>query len=130
MGRTSPTLSIMAKNRCLVEIRTDGKIIRIFKNKHSLDFNRALLEDRIREFPREGAKDAIKRVILDEMPEKKCPECGREINWGNSDIHEKKLRSLGGEVSIFNSQVICRPCHRGPKGVHKDRVLFFGGKYD
>ena len=51
-----------------------------------------------------------------------CERCGRYITWDSMEMNEKKLKSLGGEVSLENCEALCRDCHQtGPDAFHKDR---------
>lgn len=102
-----------------VETNADGQIIRIFKNRHSTEFQTALMEDRALLVARKVAIDEIRKEVF-RLADGKCKYCGRAA----SDLHEEKLRSLGGEFSIWNSVSACRDCHK--KIGHADRRLHFG----
>jgi 5-methylcytosine-specific restriction endonuclease McrA len=38
------------------------------------------------------------------------------------EMNEKKIKSLGGEVSLENCEALCRSCHQtGPDAFHANR---------
>lgn len=39
-----------------------------------------------------------------------CENCGQRCEY--LEPHEKKHRSLGGRLSLENTIMVCRPCHR------------------
>jgi hypothetical protein len=94
----------------------DDKIVRIFKSRAPEAFSKALLEDRVRQVARSYAVSEIRKEVF-RLAEGKCKYCGGTA----TDMHEEKLRSLGGEISIWNSCACCRKCHQ--KVGHKNRVL-------
>ena len=41
-----------------------------------------------------------------------CEKCTAPVNENSGEMHEKKHRGKGGEISIDNSIFICRECHQ------------------
>ena len=61
------------------------------------------------EFSKQIRRDAFLRA------NGKCedPECGRKLAYGEAEYHHVLEAYLGGEATLENCQVLCRPCHSG-----------------
>jgi 5-methylcytosine-specific restriction endonuclease McrA len=63
----------------------------------------------------------------------KCEYCSRPITrtgWAKGEMHEEVPRGNGGEISLANSKMICRSCHRNDPRGHADRKLQFSKPFD
>ena len=105
-----------------VEIDETGLPCRIFRNK---DW-RKLPSDLVLTMTKAEAVGAIRLRVYHrsrhELTDAECERCGRHITWDTMEMNEKKLKSLGGEVSMENCEALCASCHRtGPDAHHGDR---------
>lgn len=111
----------MAKQLVFVEIDESTQLpIRILKNH--VEAHR-LPPERVRQMAKKVAVGYIRDQIWDRTKRGMghyCEYCGGPITY-NFHVHEKVLRSLGGEVSLENSVGICPRCHIGWDGEHSDR---------
>lgn len=119
-----------------VEIGPTGLAIQIFRTKkaaviYAVNPNRGLgPEPNIREMPRELAVGQIRRQIF-ERDERRCVHCGKELVWergfpNSMEMDERQARGscqmnedgvyCSGQISVSNSQTLCKPCHTGPGG--------------
>lgn len=112
----------MASKLVHVELGNSGLPCRIFRDRSWRNF----LEDRIALMTKAEAVKYIREQVFvrskndDGIAE--CEKCGRYITWGSMEMNEKKLRSLGGEVSLENCEALCQDCHQtGPDAFHNDR---------
>lgn len=104
----------MARNRVFVELK-DGVPVRILKKPRYSDVD-------VKEWPRSDAISAIRHQIF-VRTNGQCEYCGETILENGSlykrmHMHETKLRSLGGDISVENSVGICYNCHVGKDGSH------------
>ncbi|MCU1301754.1 MAG: hypothetical protein JWQ87_2038 [Candidatus Sulfotelmatobacter sp.] len=115
----------MSRNRVWVELQ-GGKIARIFRSQGAAAKSQAAEEDRIREYPRKDATEAIRRQVY-ERANGECENCGKRLTWGTLHMNERIPRSKGGEVSVENGQALCYACHEGRlDSVHGNRLPRFG----
>ena len=118
-----------ARNTVWVE-KIDGRIVRIFRGTHGVNFTQALAEDRVFTCPRLDAVREIWDTIFTRSAGK-CEYCSHPITrsgWTKGEMHEEVPRGTGGEISVFNSKMICRDCHRNDPRGHANRKLHFSGK--
>jgi 5-methylcytosine-specific restriction endonuclease McrA len=111
-----------ARNTIWIE-RVGGKVVRIFKGTHSEDWKQALEAGTLETCPRRDAVSAIWESLWVRAAGK-CEYCGVRITrtgWTKGEMHEEIHRSLGGEISLVNSKMVCKPCHRDT--AHGDRKL-------
>lgn len=43
-----------------------------------------------------------------------CEKCGARLKHGEAEFDHRIPCALGGEATLENAQVLCRPCHRDP----------------
>lgn len=103
-----------------VEIGPNGLPCRIFRTK---DWKTC---DSVQIMDRGKAVGAIRAQVYDrsesENGDHECERCGRYITWDSFEMNEKKLKSLGGEVSMSNCEALCKSCHQtGPDAYHANR---------
>lgn len=118
----------------LCEVDERGDPIRIFKfRKKAFQYP----VESVSEFPYAFAVGMIRSKVFARAgctPHQSgsCEECGATIIWEkgcplSGHMHEKVARgkmtfqSTDNEYSIENSVAICRSCHIGPNGAHKER---------
>lgn len=105
-----------------VEIDETGLPCRIFRDKQW----RLLPDDKTSVMTKAEAVGMIRLRVYHrarhELTDAQCDRCGRYITWDGFEMNEKKLKSLGGEVSLENCEALCRPCHQtGPDAYHSNR---------
>lgn len=96
------------RNRVYVEVR-DGKIIRIFRSQIGT-FETPV--ENLREYPRGEAVKEVRDQVF-ERSGGECERCGTLITKKTGELHERKPRSKGGEISLENCWMLCRRCHTG-----------------
>lgn len=118
-----------ARNTVWIE-RVDGKIIRIFRGTNGDEWKLAMLLGTLETCPKKDAVSAIWEALFERSAGKCEYGCGRTITrsgWNKGEMHEEIHRSMGGEISLANSKMICRSCHRNV--AHGDRKpQFTAGK--
>jgi 5-methylcytosine-specific restriction endonuclease McrA len=112
--------------RVIVEIGDDGQPVRIFRAaKHAFAFP----PEKIREWPRKDAVSSIRHQIFVRCAGK-CEYCGNPVTengpWHKGEMHERKPRGKGGEISLDNSVFLCHTCHSSHPLAHGNRRLHFG----
>lgn len=118
------------KNSVWIERSPQGAILRIFRGTHSDDWKRAMAAGTLFTCPKKDAIAAIWESLWTRAAGK-CEYCGGKITrtgWTKGEMHEEKHRSMGGEISLANSRLICRDCHRNDPRGHKDRRPQWSGK--
>ena len=117
---------LMSKN-VRVQLGDDSLPIRIFKDRswkllpaeqvQLMDRARAVGLIRVQVFERAYKEDDFGVVGYWE-----CARCGRRITPETGEMHERVPKGSGGEVSLENSEAICRNCHTaGPDAAHAGR---------
>ena len=104
-----------------VEVNPETELpIRILKNHFEAS---KLSPENVRQMARSVAVGYIRDQIFERTKKgygHYCEYCGGPITM-NFHMHEKVLRSLGGEISLNNSVGLCSRCHVGWDGEHADR---------
>ena len=109
-----------------VEIGPNGLPCRIFRDTSWKTCDSVQIMDRAK------AVGAIRAQVYDrsQAPEgghHECERCGRYITWDWFEMNEKRPKGAGGgktggEVSLENSEALCKACHQTePDAAHKDR---------
>lgn len=112
---------------CWVEVQKEPPWhpIRIFRN--SKDAVKAKINlDPVVRMDRSKAVGLIRDQVI-KNADGDCQQCGKTVGT-NGHMHEVIPRGKSGEVSIFNSILLCADCHIGDNSysAHSDRRL--GGK--
>ena len=102
----------MSRGRVLVQF-LNGKPERIYKRRP--DYTEWNKLD-IRELPRGQAISMIRERVF-ERANNYCEKC---LIAQATEMHEKKIRSLGGEYSMENCWALCPRCHDAE---HADRTV-------
>jgi 5-methylcytosine-specific restriction endonuclease McrA len=110
-----------------VEINPEnGMYLRIIR-KHADAWR--LEPERLITVARKVAVETIRNQVLERAKRDyhlECEYCGAIVTSDSGHMHEKVLRSLGGEVSMDNCVLLCKRCHLDDE--HGDRK--WGGKDD
>lgn len=115
----------MSRGRVFVQI-ADGKPIRIFRHESYAAIYATGDPDAVQQWPRKDATGAIRKQVYDRSGHE-CSDCGKPVTESQAHMHEKILRSKGGEISLENSIIVCYNCHMGRKDSrHPERQLRFG----
>ena len=66
-------------------------------------------------------RSSLKAELMAELPtdaqgRKLCPKCRKQCDFRGFQLSHKKSLSLGGKTDRENCEVVCCPCHYGPKG--------------
>jgi len=113
-----------------VERDETGRIIRLFHSTKCDDFYRANLAGRASTCPIFDAKHEIWNTLF-ERSGGHCEYCGKTItknsDWTKGEMHEEVPRGRGGDISLENSKMICRKCHRDDSRGHANRKLQWSG---
>lgn len=48
-----------------------------------------------------------------------CEKCGMKLKVGEGEYDHRIAQGYGGENTVENGQILCRPCHRGKTGIDK-----------
>jgi len=59
------------------------------------------------------AKKRKLRLLLYDIYDEHCPECGKWRDFNQMHIHHLKTRGAGGDDRLSNLSWICFECHRG-----------------
>jgi hypothetical protein len=121
-----------ARNTVWVE-RIDGRVVRIFRTVKGPDFARVLEEGNATTWPKKDAVSEIWETLWKRAAGKCEYGCGRTITrtgWTKGEMHEEVPRGRGGEISLFNSKMVCRQCHRTDARAHGNRRLRFGETFE
>ena len=96
-----------------VELGENGLPIRIFLSRKLACADPSLNIGEMRR----GAAIKIIREQVFARSSGQCERCKTAIEWENFEMHERKPRGMTshvrGEISVANSEAICRACHRG-----------------
>ena len=112
-----------ARNSVWIE-RINGAIVRIFKSTHSDDWKKAMAAGTLETCSKKDAVGSIWEQLWIRAAGKCEYGCGRTITrtgWNKAEMHEEVPRGNGGEISLSNSKMICRTCHRTSDRAHGDR---------
>lgn len=119
----------MSKQSVHVEINPEnGQYLRIIR-KHADAWR--LDPERLITVARKVAVETIRNQILERAKRGECyycEYCDCTLTPNSGHMHEKVLRSLGGEISMENSVFICYRCHI--LGEHADRQFQSSKKLD
>jgi hypothetical protein len=94
---------------CWTEIGDAGLPIRIFKNRMQAVEAGCPLGGAY--MLRAAVVESIRRQVF-ERDKFKCTHCGCPVTWRSGEMHERKWRGRGGEISLENSTTLCYPCHQ------------------
>lgn len=106
-----------------VQLGEDSLPIRIFKDRswRLLPSHQVQLMDRARAVGIIRVQ-VFERAFNEEINQFECERCGRVITPATGEMHEVVPKGSGGEVSLENSEAICRNCHTaGPDAAHAGR---------
>lgn len=104
------------RGRCYVEL-VNGQPVRILKHFGHPSYPDGV----ITEWPRVDCVRGIREAVY-RRAEGYCERCGTRVTRKTGEMDEKILRSLGGEISLENSWLLCHSCHTGhPDSKHGNR---------
>lgn len=116
------------RGRVFVELDTPGGApIRLFRTARHAHCSPASDENRLAEWPRRDAMQAIRKKVYDRA-QGRCVACDTPLSLNTYHMHERLPRGKGGQVSLENSEARCAPCHIGPTGAHGKRRPQFSGR--
>lgn len=127
---TLPSKRVWAELRGRIE---DPHVIRSFKNRRvAVLASMSLPADNfVAEVDKaEAAKDIRAQVFA--RDHYACTHCGRVVSWESGELHERRWRGRGGEMSLENSTTLCYDCHSNDPvaghGKRKPQFTRSGGK--
>lgn len=105
--------------------------ILIFRTVRDALTNEAYELGLVLEWERANAVDIIRRAVFI-RDNWECTHCGQSVTLDGErkgEMHERKWRGRGGEISIENSTTLCQDCHKNAKvGGHGNRKPQFGAR--
>lgn len=100
----------------------DGTPVRIFKNRKAA----LRCDGEVACAIHAEAVTAIRKAVYKAFGGE-CRDCGAPLTYEQFEMHEQQWRGKGGEVSVWNSVVLCHNCHTvGKHSAHGSRLPRFG----